>query len=275
MKLSKLQRKQHGEAESLLSLGRTLKEDERMFVLDHWLPGATGDPGIHGVFFTPRSIAESISYYPSEGPVIDACAGIGRLAFHCWLASKWSNHPKFTLTCVEFNSNYVEVGRRVLPEAEWIRADLTDYAASLDGKRPFREAISNPPYGKVPTLREWRGYTGPAHLVAAAVLGDITRYGGWMIVPEADIAQSFRSQGRVVEDSSFYQKFRAARPDLSLSHYSHDFSQYRSEWMGASPNVTLADLDIREIADSEPEDADKPEEPASIATFTQPLLFAV
>ena len=242
MKLSKLQRKHHHEAESLLSLSRKLNEEERHFCLDHWIPGATGDVGIHGVFFTPREIAEGIAYYPHEGPVIDACAGIGRLAFHCWLASKWSNHPRFSLTCVEFNTTYYEVGRRILPEAEWIRADLTDYAASLGGKRPFREAIANPPYGKAPTLREWRGYSGPAHLVAAAVLGDITTSGGWMLLPETDIDQSFNRFSR--EDSAVYQKFRSARPDLTLTHYSHDFSEHRSKWLGAAPNVTLADLNI-------------------------------
>lgn len=240
MKLSKLQTKRHGEAESLLSLSRKLNQPEREFCLTHWLPGATGNIGIHGVFFTPESIATSFPY-EGHGATIDACAGIGRLAYHCWQASMWSNDPRFSLTCVEFNSQYYEVGKRILPEAEWIRADLADYAKSLDGKRPFRNAISNPPYGRVPTLQQWKHYSGPAHLVAAAILGDICTTDVRLLIPENDICQDF--QRHTTGDSSSYTRFRAAFPHLSLNHASFDFSEFRNEWIGASPNVTLATLD--------------------------------
>jgi hypothetical protein len=51
------------------------------------------------------------------------------------------------LTCVEINPRYFEVGRKLLPEARWINADVFDWR-TLDLGR-YDVAIANPPFGRV------------------------------------------------------------------------------------------------------------------------------
>ncbi|TDD34616.1 hypothetical protein E1286_40665 [Nonomuraea terrae] len=74
--------------------------------------------------------------------------------------------------CVESNELYVEVGRRVLPEATWIVGDVFDVSSM--GLGMFDCAISKPPSGCTPRGRvgpRYRGQHRPALGVAFAVPG--------------------------------------------------------------------------------------------------------
>jgi predicted RNA methylase len=146
-KLIKMDRKVHAKACELLKK-EDLSDDEKWFVVENWHEGASHEQGHAGAFFTPMQIAMGVAIHASEQPrVIDLCAGIGALSFALHIRSAWYNiRPK--IVCVERNPDYVAVGRKILPEATWIEADVFDLPTELTG---YDCAISNPPFGKVKT----------------------------------------------------------------------------------------------------------------------------
>ncbi|MHB7713076.1 class I SAM-dependent methyltransferase [Escherichia coli] len=79
-------------------------------------------------------------------------AGIGRLSYYQYLRNKPTH-----ITCVELNPEYVMIGKRVLPEAEWITGDALQFTPD----RFYDVAYGNPPFGKINTSEVHTGrYTG-------------------------------------------------------------------------------------------------------------------
>lgn len=160
-KLTKAQRKAHAEAEAILTKDR-LSDDEKQFVFENWHEGAEHINGAMGAFFTPYDLAADfgIDAQCSNGRMIDLCAGIGILSYFPHYRGQWGNDTP-EITCVEANPRYVEVGKKLLPEARWICADVFDWRNwwrdELDGAM-FDVAISNPPFGTVK-----RQGTGPRY----------------------------------------------------------------------------------------------------------------
>ena len=146
-KLTKMEHKLHKQACDIL-LKDNLTYDEKWFVAENWHEGATHEQGFAGAYFTPLPIARGVAMHASgQRRVIDICAGIGTLAFalHEWTG--WHNvRPE--IVCVERNPDYIAVGKKILPEATWIEADVFDLPSDLTG---FDCAISNPPFGRVRT----------------------------------------------------------------------------------------------------------------------------
>lgn len=149
-KLTKAQRKAHAEAEALLTKDR-LSEDERDFVFQNWHEGANHINGAAGAFFTPWDLAADFALDGAGERVIDLCAGIGILGYFIAHRRAWSARDP-DITCVEINPRYCAVGRKLLPEARWINADVFDWRSwwrdELDGVT-FDIAIANPPFGRV------------------------------------------------------------------------------------------------------------------------------
>lgn len=54
------------------------------------------------------------------------CAGIGVLSYAAQLECSDRSRCYADITCVELNPHYVEVGKKVVPEATWICADVLD-----------------------------------------------------------------------------------------------------------------------------------------------------
>lgn len=145
-KLTKEEIKLHEQALRLLEKD-VLNWDEKHFVLDNWNEGATHMNSNAGAFFTPASIAGGLAIEASGRSFIDLCAGIGRLAFS---VSGQRNpfqddrrRPDFT--CIEINKDYIEVGKKIIPEARWIHADVLELPSDIGH---FDCAIGNPPFGK-------------------------------------------------------------------------------------------------------------------------------
>ncbi|MET9134768.1 hypothetical protein [Streptomyces antibioticus] len=148
-KLSKEQTKQHNRARELVGLERDLTEEEREFVLDHFHESASMSRTLDGAFFTPSELAGELHHVIPGERIIDLCAGIGRLAWHArdhW-NRRWERLPPREIVCVEKDPEYVRVGRRVLPEATWICADVLAVPGLDLGA--FDCAISNPPFGRI------------------------------------------------------------------------------------------------------------------------------
>src|ERR1700760_3262460 len=89
--------------------------------------------------------------------VIDLCAGIGSLAFAYYHRDAFRRGNGLEIVCVEQNFDYVAVGRKVLPEATWILANVLELPARL-GK--FDCASANPPFGRIKSAGTAPRYTG-------------------------------------------------------------------------------------------------------------------
>ncbi len=207
MKLTKQQTKLHDEAVGLAGCGRRLSYDEQEFVLRHYHPGAVSNITKSGAFFTPLDIAEAAAFYHgAAGGVVDACAGIGALA---WNLLKIQ--PEAKLTCVELNPMFVAVGKAVVPEAEWIIGD----AMELLNKRRFQSGLSNPPFGRI------HGIAGDAHITVLDALTRSCEQGAIVIVPA---------------NTQF------ERPGWELVAGPFDMSSYKEAWKGAAPKISICDL---------------------------------
>jgi SAM-dependent methyltransferase len=261
-KITKQQLRLHEQAEQLLWGGdKPLRRDEIAFCLEHWDPRAAAGKHVarNQAYFTPMSLArDTAMYVGGDGRrVVDICAGIGRLAFAVLEANLW-RPQEARVTAVELNPDYVRVGRRLLPQAEWICGDCFDRDLWRWLPR-FDEAISNPPFGAVVANGDtgWIGYRGPAGLMLAAVGLQVARLGLRIILPQSQTI--FRYSGRCCGRGAphtaytesyprYLEKFLAGRPSLEWHHSSLDTTLplYQSAWRGASPLVevvTLCDRD--------------------------------
>lgn len=237
-KLSKIAATRHKQALDLVHSDKRLSLDDRYFILENFQESATNMNGLAGAFFTPEGLAVDLCVeVPDCDSMIDLCAGIGRLAFTC------SDRAK-RIVCVEMNPDYAEVGKRVLPEAEWIVGDVF----ALEDLGRFKVAISNPPFGSVKTGKSFKGqYTGASFeykvIEAASKIADY----GVFIIPQT--SAPFRYSGRrsySVEITNECRKFMDQTGVVLDHNCGLDTSAYLSEWHGVSPMCEIVTCDFLE-----------------------------
>lgn len=261
MKFTKPQIKAHREACELIEADRPLKDDEREFILDNWNEGATHVNSAAGAFFTPRALARDFAIEVGGGSCIDLCAGIGSLAYAV-------EEKVGRLVCVELNPEYARVGRRIVPNAQWIVCSVFDSQVLALGM--FRWAISNPPFGKIPSP----GYVGPVtgadfEFRLIEIASRIAELGAF-ILPQ--MSTPFRYSGQQCyreEENDKARKFREQTGIRLAVGCGIDTAIHRHEWRGVSP--------VCEIALCEFEHAPSPATCAPTAFSgepTQPSLFA-
>ncbi|WP_163511178.1 hypothetical protein [Fodinicola acaciae] len=153
------------------------------------------------------------------------------------------------MVCVENNPQYVAVGRRVMPEARWIQADVLDLPDMAEVLGEFDCAISNPPFGPVPRKRNSPGgYTGHRfeyHLIAVAAT--LARRGVF-IIPQS--AAPFHYSGkRRLEDGqgdAEYHRFTTATGIDLHPNCGIDTTYYGADWRGIRPRVEVVTVDFSE-----------------------------
>jgi predicted RNA methylase len=231
MKLTKQQTARHEDAEALLRQDK-LRLDERQFVMEHWNPAACHNIGVNGVFFTPLDMArDAVMFGQSDNTrVLDACAGIGRLAWNVIHTHGCTSR----VTCVEINPTFVAVGRKVLPEAEWICGCVFDVLPTLP---PFDVAFSNPPYGRVPSVPAVKPFRS-AQFAVIDLLVRHTRRGAILIIPDTDHSQENKRNGERATPSSDYLKFIEKYPQAGIAPTSTDRMGYtRFSDTGTQPMI--------------------------------------
>lgn len=142
-KISKRQAKLHTQACDYLASDKPLTDDQKEFILENWNEAATSLNTDLGAHFTPLNMAMDVAFDVWGPKVLDLCAGIGALS----LAAVWRGQVNESdITLIEFNPSYIEVGRRLLPEARWIEADV--FTLPSLGLGRFDTVVSNPPFGR-------------------------------------------------------------------------------------------------------------------------------
>jgi len=203
-KLAKNKLKLHNEALDLVRLERDLTMTEKEFVLANYKPYANHNVTATNAFFTPLELAIAATVempapydYAKNVKVIDLCAGIGMLSFAYYHYSGY--RPDFIdLVCFELEEEYVEVGKKILPEATWIQGSILD-AELIESLGKFDCFISNPPFMK---LGDYKGtYTTSKIGISLAEYGIV-------IVPQCNcpFESSGKNQYKVVFNAD-YNKF--------------------------------------------------------------------
>lgn len=231
-KLTKPQIKAHNEALALVACGRPLDDEEKEFILDNWQESATHINSAAGAFFTPRGLARDLSIEVGGsstelGPCIDLCAGIGCLAYH--VAHKFDR-----IVCVEINQEYARIGRRVVPEAEWIVASAFD--PRIQEMAPFSWAISNPPFGKIKAPDYTGRYSGGEFEYRVIELASRLAHFGAFILPQ--MSAPFRYSGTQeyrAEESDKARRFRELTGIEMEPNCGIDTAIYSKEWRGVAP----------------------------------------
>ncbi|WP_228002172.1 methyltransferase [Nocardia australiensis] len=249
-KLTKAEEKLHAEALALVDLERDLSEVEKWFVLEHFQEASTATNSTHGAFFTPDGLARdfAIEVPDSAARIIDFGAGIGRLSIGCrnQFGSRWNSDPDREFVCIERNSAYVRIGRKLLPEAVWIEGDVLDV---LDmGLGHFDVAIGNPPFGGIKRSKDALGYKGRKfeyHVIALA--SQLADYGVF-IIPQ--MSAPFRYSGRPYYEGDCgdreYRKFSDVTGIVLNANCGIDTSSYAGDWHGVSPAVEIVTVDFEE-----------------------------
>ncbi|WP_328824476.1 methyltransferase [Pseudomonas arcuscaelestis] len=235
-KLSKVAAKLHQQALDLVYSDKPLRLDDRYFILENFHESATNMNGLAGAFFTPEGLANDFSIeVPECKSLIDLCAGIGRLAFACRERAE-------RIVCVELNPEYAAVGKRVMPEAEWIVSDV--FALGDLGR--FNVAISNPPFGAVKTGHAFNGrYTGASFEYKLIEVASKIADHGVFIIPQASAPFRYSGQPNFrVEITRECQKFMDQSGVLLEHNCGLDTSAYLDEWHGVSPmcEIVLCDF---------------------------------
>lgn len=247
-KLTKQQSKAHRTACELLKKA-TLTLDEKIFVLENWHEGGEHDQGRAGAFFTPIDYANDFKLDVHGPKVLDLCAGIGSLAF-AWLHFKDHQTP-VEITCVEINPAYVEVGRKILPEANWICGDVFEIWQDLP--RDFETVISNPPFGRIQTNGKAPRYTGPEfELKIVDIAAHLGRFGTF-ILPQG--SSGFRYSGaryfERVETPKTAQLFAETGLELDIG-CGVDTTFFSDQWKQPVPVTEIACVEFPEIPDVAP-----------------------
>jgi hypothetical protein len=265
-KLTKQQSKAHRAAEDLLCKD-VLTLDEKIFVYENWNEAATHDNTRAGAFFTPMGLANDFKLEVPGPRIIDICAGIGILSF-CKLHFQHHDPDRSPqITCVEINPDYVRVGRKLLPEAEWICADI--FAVWRDLPRDFTTAIANPPFGNIRHAGKAPRYSGTEFeykiIDIAAHLADY----GVFIIPQ--MSAPFRYSGAPYyqrQERPSYQKF-ARQTGIRLdAGCGIDTTYHRDGWKHTAPAVEIACCEFsRYQAASQPDTSSLPEDVRQLSLF--------
>lgn len=243
-KISKEEAARHQAAEKLLEKD-VLTISEREFVLEHWHEGARHLNSVAGAFFTPLELARDFAVEVTGRRIIDLCAGIGRLSYLIKAAAEFSRQP-LELTCVEINKDYVEVGRKILPEARWIHADVLDLPKL--GLGPFDCAIGNPPFGAIRSDGKAPRYKGSNFEYAVIDLAsDVADYGVFIIPQGSAPFQLSGTQTFRHATSQKYEAFVKATGIALQPNCGLDTSGYDHLWRGTSPRTEIVCADFKEV----------------------------
>lgn len=250
-RVSKAKIKLHFEACELVDSDEVLTLDQREFILENWNPMVSHNVTWNAAFFTPMSVTNDFMMETLNGDkrVVDLCAGIGRLAYAMWKRNLWYN-DQVEIVCVERDPEFIKVGKRVLPEATWVRGDIFDESTWKELGR-FDEAISNPPYGLKVEKNEWLK-NGPSQFMAAEVAMKLAPVATFLLA-QSDCPFQFSGvqSFRTVENNK-YEKWSREVGVVFQPNCGLDLSYSAGEWDGLSKGMMFEIVNVERVEVEEP-----------------------
>ena len=234
-KLSKAQAKLHDHACALLQKDELTFAD-REFVLEHWRADANQDVRRVGAFFTPPDLARAFAIECNGAQsVIDLCAGIGSLSYWRW----HRDHPQ-RLVCVEANPAYVAVGKKMLPEAEWVLANVF----ALPDLGRFDVAVSNPPFGNLKRCGAGPRYLGSKFEYHVIDLAGTLADQGAFLIPRMSVPFPLNKDKRPHVENQEYLRFQR-ETGISLGEgVGIEADVWLDNWHGVKPGVESVRVDF-------------------------------
>jgi len=225
----------------LVHSDKALSWEERKFILDNYAEAQGQLNALAGAFFTPFGLARDFSievgFSDRGGSIVDLCAGIGALSFAC-------QEKGAEITCVEFCEEYITVGKRVVPSANWVHADVFSMAGRFDF------AISNPPFGVIKGDNFSGKYTGGQF--EYKVIEHASRIANYGVFILPQMSAPFKYSGERYyqhSESDKALKFREQTGIIMVAGCGIDTAMYRDEWRGVSPicEVVCCDFESQEM----------------------------
>jgi predicted RNA methylase len=258
-KLTRQQAAQHAKALNILE-NDVLTDEQKELVFINYQEGANNVNSEAGAFFTPLSMALEFAFdaqLDGAYTAIDLCAGIGALSHG--LITRNRNIKR--LVCVDVNPEYVAVGKKLVPEAEWYCLDLADIEA-LKALGSFDLAVSNPPFGNVRTFKNSEGafYTGAhAEYKVIDIAGMLADHGAFIIPQQS---APFKMAGvrsfEYLKDDQLSSKIKAFTKQtniylevgmgmdtsscLMFEHWVDDVC-HKNDWHGVKPVVEFVHVE--------------------------------
>lgn len=234
MKLSKQQIKQHQSAVDILNKDK-LTFDDKLFVYQNWIPAYEEQIGLIASYFTPYEMAKDFQLEIIGSSIIDLCAGIGMLSFLYYHYNSHMQEPP-KVTCIERSKTFVEVGKKIFPEATWICDDVFNEDI-YKGISKFDCAISNPPFGKIKSSVDcsWLAYKGSEFEYKVIEVASHVANNGAFIIPQMSCPFQYSGK-RSIEytGSDKYVKFKKETSIDLEPNCGIDLSIYKDDWVGTS-----------------------------------------
>lgn len=247
MKLSKPQISQHNKAVALLQKEKLTFED-KIFVLENWFPSYNNQIGLSGTFFTPEELARDFTIEIGGRKIIDLCAGIGTLSFYYYHYNS-HNEKAPQITCIEYNPEFVEVGKKVFPEATWICGDMCDEQL-IKSLGKFDMVIGNPPFGKIKSncSSSWLSYKGSEAEYKCVAIGKHLARNGTFIMPQSSCPFMYSGINEIkYTTNDKLEKFKKETGIVLGPNCGIDTSRYKDDWKGANPTVEIVTVEYEEI----------------------------
>jgi len=244
MKLTKPLIKAHEDALRLLEKD-ILTHDDKIFVINNWQEAAEHMNSKHGAFFTPFDLARELDQCCMfSHSIIDLCAGIGTLSFAASIDNLYTKTPT-NITCVEINKDYVEVGKKILPEAKWITGSILDEEL-IKSLGTFKQSISNPPFGNVKTDGDIKlKYTGSDFELKAIEIASMLSEFGTFLLPQGSTPYTFSGQPNFTDlrgtdqmPSKVAKFIEQTKIEFQFNN-GYDTSVHQKNWRGVSPTVEI------------------------------------
>ena len=236
MKLSKQQVKEQKQIYDLIQSNDRFTDDELEMIYEKFNEGYLQDVTSSSAYFTPLDLAYDFALMAGRyGVVVDMCAGIGVLSFAARIRDTYEKNIR-KIVAIERNEVYYNIGKKLLPEVDWILGDIFDKSIWDRIKEKYGKVncvISNPPFGKVSQSdadRSWLKYKGSDIDIAAIEIAMLNAECVDFILPQGSC--TFRFSGRPYYDEVENRKIAKLKKETGVDFYmsctSVDTSVYES-----------------------------------------------
>ena len=252
MKIPKREIAKQRELYNKILTGTTFTDDFIDQVYEEFNPAIVDNLSENGVYFTPPDLAfDAMLFAPRRGHILDLCSGIGMLSYALKIRDNYDKSIQ-SITAIEYNPKFVEIGKRILPDVRWINGDayskdlLDSLVKDLPDKR-FDLIVSNPPFGHDMNDKakyDWLNFTGQRDLMAVEIA---LRYAknGYFILPIGSVPFKYSGRSYYEHKPDRYSRklvkfFKDNKEfDFNMTCDGIDCDVYRDQWKNLNGGISV------------------------------------